>query len=117
MGFWGRIDVTLRVSGLFRDVFPGLSAMFGQAVAVLSERDEASDWNPYAGTAPGARVYGPKPGSFGLGMEHLSEELTAEARLASFSGDAPWSTSTSCSRRADSSSTTGPGWNDSSGQT
>ncbi len=62
-----RIDVTLRVSGLFRDVFPTLSALFQQAVRSLAARDEAPDWNPYAGRA-GARVYGPAPGRFGLGM-------------------------------------------------
>lgn len=74
-----RIDVTLRVSGLFRDVFPTLSTLFGQAVAALSLRDEAADWNPFV-SAPGARVYGPKPGSFGLGMDHAAEELTDEGR-------------------------------------
>lgn len=62
-----RIDVTLRISGLFRDVFPTLSALFQQAVRTLSTRDEALDWNPYVGRDE-ARVYGPAPGSFGLGM-------------------------------------------------
>ncbi|MFY2824648.1 cobaltochelatase subunit CobN [Ruegeria sp. MALMAid1280] len=76
-----RLDVTLRVSGLFRDVFPTLSALFGQAVRALSERDEAPDWNPYAGQAPSARVYGPAPGSYGLNMTHLSETYTDEARM------------------------------------
>ena len=33
-----RIDVTLRVSGLFRDVFPGLSQMFEAGAAALAER-------------------------------------------------------------------------------
>ncbi|WP_170417935.1 cobaltochelatase subunit CobN [Ruegeria arenilitoris] len=75
-----RLDVTLRVSGLFRDVFPTLSALFGQAVRALSERDEAPDWNPYAGHAPAARVYGPAPGSYGLNMTHLSETYTDAAR-------------------------------------
>ncbi|MFA3918326.1 cobaltochelatase subunit CobN [Ruegeria hyattellae] len=75
-----RLDVTLRVSGLFRDVFPTLSALYGQAVRALSERDEAPDWNPYAGHAPGVRVYGPAPGSYGLNMTHLSETYTDEAR-------------------------------------
>ncbi|WP_170587475.1 cobaltochelatase subunit CobN [Ruegeria arenilitoris] len=75
-----RLDVTLRVSGLFRDVFPTLSALFGQAVRALSERDEAPDWNPYAGQPPAARVYGPAPGSYGLNMTHLSETYTDEAR-------------------------------------
>ena len=74
-----RIDVTLRVSGLFRDVFPTLSALFQQAVRALETRDEAADWNPYV-AAPGARVYGPKPGSFGFGMGDAPEDLTAEGR-------------------------------------
>ncbi|MFD0909225.1 cobaltochelatase subunit CobN [Ruegeria arenilitoris] len=75
-----RLDVTLRVSGLFRDVFPTLSALFGQAVRALSKRDEAPDWNPYAGQPPAARVYGPAPGSYGLNMTHLSETYTDEGR-------------------------------------
>ena len=74
-----RIDVTLRVSGLFRDVFPTLSALFAQAVGALAERDEAPDWNPYVIRA-GARVFGPKPGSFGLGMDHAAEDLSPEGR-------------------------------------
>ncbi len=76
-----RLDVTLRVSGLFRDVFPTLSALYGQAVRALSARDEASDWNPYAGQEPAARVFGPAPGSYGLNMTHLSETYTDEARV------------------------------------
>ncbi|WP_299611268.1 cobaltochelatase subunit CobN [uncultured Tateyamaria sp.] len=77
-----RIDVTLRVSGLFRDVFPTLSALFAQAVRALSGRDEAPDWNPYAGHAATARVYGPAPGSFGLGMGADLETFTKDARAA-----------------------------------
>ena len=38
-----RIDVTLRGSGLFRDVFAPLSALFSQAVRALSQRDEAPE--------------------------------------------------------------------------
>ncbi len=74
-----RIDVTLRVSGLFRDVFPTLTGLFAQAVRALSERDEAPDWNPYVGAAS-ARVYGPAPGSYGLGMHHAADNLGAEGR-------------------------------------
>jgi len=74
-----RIDVTLRVSGLFRDVFPTLSALFQQAVRALAARDEAPDWNPLAGRdAP--RVYGPAPGNFGLGMGAALIDYTDEAR-------------------------------------
>ena len=77
-----RLDVTLRVSGLFRDVFPTLSALYGRAVRALCARDEAADWNPYAGQSPAARVYGPAPGSYGVGMGELSETFTEEARVA-----------------------------------
>ncbi|GAA6206893.1 cobaltochelatase subunit CobN [Cognatishimia sp. WU-CL00825] len=68
-----RIDVTLRVSGLFRDVFPTLSALFSQAVRALADRDEAADWNPFVGAIAAPRVYGPAPGSYGVGMGHLND--------------------------------------------
>jgi cobaltochelatase CobN len=74
-----RIDVTLRVSGLFRDVFPTLSALFASAVRALSARDEAADFNPYV-LRPGARVYGPRPGSFGLGMLDALEDYSEDGR-------------------------------------
>ena len=77
---WPRLDVTLRVSGLFRDVFPALSALYSQAIRALAAREEATDWNPFAGTRPGSRVYGPEPGSFGLGMKRLRDDLSEEAR-------------------------------------
>ncbi len=77
-----RIDVTLRVSGLFRDVFPTLSTLFGQAVKALAERDEAADWNPFAGRITAPRVYGPAPGSYGLGMGHEIEKYSEEGRKA-----------------------------------
>jgi cobaltochelatase CobN len=72
----------LRVSGLVRDVFPSLSALFAQAVRALAERDEAPDWNPYAGQAPRNAVFGPAPGSYGLGMGDLAETFDDEARRA-----------------------------------
>ncbi len=75
-----RIDVTLRVSGLFRDVFPSLSALFSQAVRALAAREESRDWNPFAGDTPAPRVYGPAPGSYGFGMGHLTD-YGAEGRL------------------------------------
>lgn len=69
-----RIDVTLRVSGLFRDVFPSLTALFQQAVRALAARDEAPDFNPYAGQAATPRVFGPSPGHYGLGLGDAAEE-------------------------------------------
>ena len=81
-----RIDVTLRVSGLFRDVFPTLSALYGQAVRALAARDEAADWNPFAGDNAGHRVYGPAPGQYGLGLAAAVEDYSDEGRAAA--GDA-----------------------------
>lgn len=63
-----RVDVTLRVSGLFRDAFPHLVALFGQAVRALAARDEEADWNPFKGQAT-PRVYGPAPGRYGIGLD------------------------------------------------
>ena len=77
-----RLDVTLRVSGLFRDVFVQLATLFGQAVAAVAARDEAPDWNPLAGRT-GARVYGPAPGSYGLGMGAHLDDYSATGREAS----------------------------------
>ncbi|MDK3074496.1 cobaltochelatase subunit CobN [Sedimentitalea sp. JM2-8] len=77
-----RLDVTLRVSGLFRDVFPALSALFSSAVRALTERDETPEWNPYAGREASPRVYGPAPGHFGLGMTAALEDYSEESRRA-----------------------------------
>jgi len=75
-----RIDVTLRVSGLFRDVFPGLSQMFSAACDTLAQREESPEDNPYR--AAGPRVFGPQPGRYGLGMGEALEEYSPEARAA-----------------------------------
>ncbi|MES3095075.1 cobaltochelatase subunit CobN [Sphingomonas aerolata] len=77
-----RIDVTLRVSGLFRDAFPALGKMFGQAVRALALRDEPGDWNPFVGEVVGARVYGPEPGRYGLGLGDAGETYGEAARAA-----------------------------------
>ena len=66
-----RIDVTLRVSGLFRDVFPGLAQLFEAAAGALAEREEAPEDNPYLTATP--RVFGPKPGLYGLAMTETIE--------------------------------------------
>lgn len=75
-----RVDVTLRVSGLFRDVFPGLAALFETGASALADRDEAPEDNPYRLRA--ARVFGPRPGQYGLGMGVAMDEFTPEARAA-----------------------------------
>ena len=70
-----RIDVTLRISGLFRDVFPTLPVLFEQAAAALTARDEPDEENPYrAAIVP--RVFGPAPGEYGLGVAEAVTALT-----------------------------------------
>ena len=73
-----RIDVTLRVSGLFRDIFPGLAQLFEAGSAALALRDEAVPDNPYLAQA--ARVFGPEPGRYGLGMGADLDDFTPDAR-------------------------------------
>ncbi len=66
-----RVDVTLRVSGLFRDAFETQIAVFDSAVRAIAARDEAVDWNPMAGStwrAETARVFGQAPGAYGAGI-------------------------------------------------
>ncbi len=66
-----RVDVTLRISGLFRDAFAAQVTLFDAAAAAVAARDEAADWNPLAGR-PGARVFGPAPGQYGAGTDWLA---------------------------------------------
>src|SRR5690606_3888963 len=69
-----RIDVTWRISGLFRDMFPTQIALIDAAVAAISARDEPEGENPLAlvarreGMVP-ARIFGSAPGTFGSGIE------------------------------------------------
>jgi cobaltochelatase CobN len=64
-----RIDVTLRISGLFRDIFETQIALFDMAVRRIAELDEPADDNPLAEArrrgADLARVFGGAPGSYG----------------------------------------------------
>jgi cobaltochelatase CobN len=75
-----RIDVTLRISGLFRDVFPALAQLFETAAAALGERADEGAENPYLNRA--ARVFGPRPGQYGAGIASLPDIYTQESRLA-----------------------------------
>jgi cobaltochelatase CobN len=70
-----RIDVSLRISGLFRDVFANLPVLFEQAAAALAARDEAAEENPYC-TSAGPRVFGPAPGDYGTGVVDAVPALT-----------------------------------------
>lgn len=66
-----RIDVTLRISGSFRDIFPAQIALFDLAVRLVAERDEPEEWNPLAAArrdgASLSRIYGSEPGTYGAG--------------------------------------------------
>ena len=62
-----RVDVTLRISGLFRDAFPAQIALFDAAVRNVAARDETAEVNPLAGLADPVRIYGAAPGAYGAG--------------------------------------------------
>jgi cobaltochelatase CobN len=71
-----RVDVTWRISGLFRDMFPTQIALIDAAAAAVAARDEDASENPLAaqaralGKAP-ARIFGSSPGTYGAGLEDL----------------------------------------------
>jgi len=73
-----RIDVTLRVSGLFRDLFPDLTRLFHQVCASLAERDEPVQENPYSVQQP--RVFGPKEGFYGVGAALDEQDYSQDAK-------------------------------------
>jgi cobaltochelatase CobN len=70
-----RIDVTLRNSGFFRDAFPNLVHLVDDAVALAGSLDEAPEDNYVRanGTAD-PRIYGPTPGSYGVGILSAIEQ-------------------------------------------
>ena len=65
-----RVDVTLRISGLFRDVFPSQIALFAAAVRAVAALEESAHDNPLAGLEGRglARVFGAAPGAYGVGL-------------------------------------------------
>jgi cobaltochelatase CobN len=65
-----RVDVTLRISGLFRDVFPSQIALFAAAVRAVAALEESAEDNPLAGLrgAHLARIFGAAPGAYGVGL-------------------------------------------------
>ena len=72
-----RIDVTLRISGFFRDAFPNLVHLVDDAVALAASLDESPEQNYLrAHGADDPRIYGPMPGAYGVGiltaLEHRS---------------------------------------------
>jgi cobaltochelatase CobN len=89
-----RVDVTLRISGFFRDAFPAQIELFDAAARAVMALDEPEDLNPLAARhradrarlmAEGAsereatrragyRVFGSKPGAYGAGLQALIDE-------------------------------------------
>jgi cobaltochelatase CobN len=69
-----RVDVTLHISGVFRDMFPGLIALFDDAVRAVAMLDEDPSENPLvAARGDLARIFGAAPGAYGLGVaEHIA---------------------------------------------
>jgi cobaltochelatase CobN len=70
-----RIDVTLRISGLFRDMFGAQLALFDSAVALVAQLQEDSSDNPLVAAAKTEtrldRIFGPADGNFGAGVMQL----------------------------------------------
>jgi cobaltochelatase CobN len=64
-----RIDVTLRISGFFRDAFPNLVHLVDDAVRVAASLDEPAEMNyVLANGSDDPRIYGPTPGAYGVGI-------------------------------------------------
>jgi cobaltochelatase CobN len=80
-----RIDVTVRISGFFRDAFPHVVAMLDDAVRLVVDRDEPNESNfvrQHAQVDLAAhgdhrrattRIFGSRPGSYGAGILPLIE--------------------------------------------
>src|SRR5690242_12818696 len=75
-----RIDVTWRISGLFRDLFPAQIALIDAAIRAVAAREESDEDNPLAAvmrlSGPNnscalARIFGTAPGSYGAGIDDL----------------------------------------------
>ncbi|MFN9624126.1 MAG: cobaltochelatase subunit CobN [Cyanobacteriota bacterium] len=79
-----RVDVTLRISGLFRDAFPQLVHWFNRACQLVAGLPEDDVLNPRAAGAraggPWGRVYGSAPGAYGAGLQALIDSGQWESR-------------------------------------
>jgi cobaltochelatase CobN len=92
-----RVDVTWRISGLFRDLFPAQIALIDAAVQAVAARDEDDD-NPLAAARRAAngtcavrldRIFGSAPGAYGAGIEDmLSRDIGADEIGAAYLGAA-----------------------------
>ncbi len=89
-----RIDVTLRISGFFRDAFPDQIALFDRSIRAIGGLEEDPAENPIAprmaaerqthmthgiseaeaALRAGHRIFGAKPGAYGAGLQALIDE-------------------------------------------
>jgi len=88
-----RVDVTVRISGFFRDSFPNMIDLLNKITQTVGKLSETSEVNPLAAAIEseqqtlqaagldqetaqrqaGYRVFGSKPGAYGAGMQGLIE--------------------------------------------
>lgn len=99
-----RVDVTLRISGFFRDAFPNLIDLFDSAVNAVANLNEPEAQNPLAAQVQQEtrrwesqgltleqaearsryRIFGSKPSAYGAGLQGLieSQNWNSDADLA-----------------------------------
>ena len=95
-----RIDVTLKISGMFRDAFPGQIDLIDSAIRAVAVLDEDAIANPIAAAARQARsamkaggldsaladnlsatrIFGSMPGAYGSGLQALIDTGAWETR-------------------------------------
>lgn len=95
-----RVDVTLRISGFFRDAFPTQIELFDSAVRAVMRESEPADMNPLAAAfardrdalladgveageaerRAGFRIFGARPGAYGAGLQAMIDERLWETR-------------------------------------
>jgi cobaltochelatase CobN len=75
-----RVDVTVRISGFFRDAFPHVITLIDDAIQAVAELDESEFDNPLHAHATAdaaehgdkrratSRIFGSKPGAYGAGL-------------------------------------------------
>ncbi|MEU2156925.1 cobaltochelatase subunit CobN [Streptomyces sp. NPDC019396] len=91
-----RVDVTLRISGFFRDAFPHVIGLLDDAVRLVASLDEPADVNFVRAHAQAdlaehgderratTRIFGSRPGTYGAGLLQLidSRDWRTDADLA-----------------------------------
>ena len=89
-----RVDVTLRISGFFRDAFPYQVELIDTVIRRVADLEEPEEFNPLAALARAERInlssseanpetafrrstmriFGSKPGAYGAGLQSLIDE-------------------------------------------